>query len=296
MTVNFWLAVSVLGGAVAGYGIYLLIVQFRPATPALGPALRRLHPAPVGAVDPAPPVIARVPASSFKLTDLIRARAADLEIIGRSERDHALAITASALLGMIVPALATLVVVVLRLDVSLAIPIFVTLAFAALAGWLAHRDVVTKAKAARVEFVRALCTYATLTAHQVRSGHGAVEAMERAAGICHGWPYARLRGALLTAQLQMNPPWDEMRALAARIEVGELATFADIMRSAGTDGAQVYSTLRAQAESLRDHIRVRAVERAKTRTSHLDIPTTMLIMILLTLLIYPLMAGLFHQA
>jgi len=295
MNVNFWLTVSIVGGGVGGYGVALLIAQFRPATPAIGPALRRLHPVPV-VIEPSPVAVEPARTRSFSLEDLFRAPAADLEIVGKSQRDHTMSILASAVLAMVVPALATFIIVVLRINVSIYIPIAATIAFAALAAWAVHLDLVGKAKLARLEFIRALCTYTTLTAHQVRAGHGAVEAMERAAGICHGWPYARLRTALLTAQLQMNSPWDEMRTLARLIDVGELATFADIMRSAGTDGAQVYTTLRAQAESLRDQIRVRSVERAKTRTSHLDIPTTLLIMILLTLLIYPLMINLFRQA
>jgi hypothetical protein len=119
--------------------------------------------------------------------------------------------------------------------------------------------------------------------------------MERAAGICHGWPFARLRAALLTAQLQMTQPWDELRGVAEAIGVVELSAFADIMRSAGTDGAQVYQTLHAQSESLRDQIRVRSMEGAKRQTSQLDIPSTMLIIILLVLIIYPLMVNIFQN-
>jgi Flp pilus assembly protein TadB len=154
----------------------------------------------------------------------------------------------------------------------------------------------SRAKAARAEFVGALCTYTALTAHQVRSGHGAVEAMERAAKVCEGWPYSRLRHALLTAQLQMSAPWEELRKLSHSIAVVELATFADIMQSAGTDGAQVYSTLRAQASSLRDQIRVRSLEVTKTRSSKLDIPSTLLVIVLLVLIGYPLMSSIFQTS
>ena len=93
----------------------------------------------------------------------------------------------------------------------------------------------------------------------------------------------------------MRPPWDELKALALEIDLAELASFADIMRSAGTDGAQVYQTLRAQAGSLRDQIRARALESAKTRTSKLDVPSTMLVIVLLVLIGYPLMASLFNN-
>jgi hypothetical protein len=104
-----------------------------------------------------------------------------------------------------------------------------------------------------------------------------------------------MRTALLTAQLQMRPPWDELKELSLAINVVELTSFADIMRSAGSDGAQVYQTLRAQAASLRDQIRVRSLETAKTRTSKLEIPSTMLVIVLLVVVGYPLMASLFNS-
>src|SRR4029078_12981865 len=100
---------------------------------------------------------------------------------------------------------------ILGFSFPITVPVAATLGGAVLVGWLVHANMRSRAKSARAEFVRALCTYAALTAHQVRSGHGAVEAMERAAQVCEGWPYARLRHALLTAQLQMSTPWEELR-------------------------------------------------------------------------------------
>jgi Flp pilus assembly protein TadB len=280
MIFNFWLTVAVMGGAVAGLGLFLLAAQFVPATPALGPALRRLHPMPVVEKPERKPW--------FKPN-------ADLEILGRTPEQHLLSVTLSAAMAMVLPVLLTVLAFILRIQLPFTVPLALTIVVAGGAALLAHRDMKSKARAARAEFTRALCTYASLTAHQVRSGHGAVEAMERSASICHGWPYLRLRTALLTAQLQMRTPWDELKTLAIEIELAELASFADIMRSAGTDGAQVYQTLRAQAASLRDQIRARALESAKTRTSKLDVPSTMLVIVLLVLIGYPLMAGLFQN-
>jgi type II secretion system (T2SS) protein F len=295
--IDFWVVLAAVGGAILGYGIYLVLALFRSPPPALGPALRRLHslPAPAAAAIIAPggtQPVASPPVVSLGWIDLPQQ---DLHILNRSAQSHILTVALAGLAAMLVPGLVTVAVVILRLPVPPAVPVAVTLVLAIGSAYLAHREMRSRARAARAEFVRALCTYVTLTAHQVRSGHGAVEAMERAARICQGWPYARLRSALLTAQLQMTPPWDELRAVADATGVVELAGFADIMRSAGTDGAQVYQTLRAQGDSLRDQIRVIGLETAKRRTSKLDIPSTMLIMILLVLLIYPIMVGLFQQ-
>lgn len=286
---NVWLGIAIVGGAIVGFGLYLLASQLVPSTPALGPALRRLHPpnAPVGTVAVPPPARSWVPTFSMP--------AADLNILGRTPEKHLFSVAISAALGFFLPLLIAVALAVAEVSLPLAVPVGATVLMSVGLGLMAHLDMRARAKAARAEFVRALCTYAGLTAHQVRSGHGAVEAMERSASICDGWPYVRLRTALLTAQLQMRTPWDELKTLAAEIDVVELASFADIMRSAGNDGAQVYQTLRAQAASLRDQIRAKAVELAKTRTSKLDIPATMLIIILLVLVGYPLMANMFTQ-
>ncbi|GAA2353909.1 hypothetical protein Cme02nite_46530 [Catellatospora methionotrophica] len=288
---NLWLALGITGGAIAGFGVYLLIAQFVPVTPALGPALRRLHPG----VDPHYASPADLPVVDGDWISKLKLPMADLAILDKTPERHVSAVALSGLLGLVLPVLVSVVLVVTGRSLPVAVPVAVTLLLALGMGALAHYDMLAKAKSARAEFVRALCTYATLTAHQVRSGHGAVEAMERSARICDGWPYVRLRSALLSAQLQMRAPWDELKGLATAIGVVELTSFADIMGSAGNDGAQVYQTLRAQSASLRDQIRVRALEVAKTRTSKLDIPSTMMIMILLVLVGYPLMMSLFNQ-
>jgi tight adherence protein C len=290
-------AIIIIGGGVAGFGLYLLVMQFVPATPALGPALRRLHP-PLQEEAPTPQA-AVTAAASTKTRDNrfnISLPKADLDILGRTGNKHIFDVVVSGLVAMTIPPMLAVAATILGLSLPLSVPVGVTLGTALLVSWLVHASMRSRAKAARAEFVQALCTYSALTAHQVRSGHGAVEAMERAARVCEGWPYARLRHALLTAQLQMSTPWEELRKLSHSIAVVELATFADIMHSAGTDGAQVYSTLRAQASSLRDQIRVRSLEVTKTKSSKLDIPSTLLVIVLLVLIGYPLMSSIFESS
>ncbi|NUO55494.1 MAG: secretion system protein [Hamadaea sp.] len=293
MIVDLWVIAAALAGGLVGFGVYLAVVAWRTPEPALGPALRRLHPpATAGMPGLAAPSHATVDRDWWNWVELPKQ---DLEILNRTPQAHATTVVSVGFAAMLLPGLIAVAAVILQAPFSPAVPLLISLALAIGAGWLTHRSMRSAARSARSEFVRALCTYVTLAAHQVRAGHGAVEAMERAAKICQGWPYVRLRSALLTAQLQMIPPWDELRALALAIGVDELSAYADIMRSAGSDGAQVYRTLRAQAESLRDQARVRALEDAKKRSSKLDIPATMLVMVLLALAIFPIMANLFAQ-
>lgn len=284
MIVNVALVLAVVGGGLAGYGVFLIVAHLLPAPPALGPALARLHPG---------TYVGRSRTPLDRVRARIRVPHTDLAILGRTPEGYYTTLGVSALLGLLLPAMITLVLLVSPFRITPVVPVGVTLLIAVGAAWLAHRDVVARAAMARKEFTRAMCTYLDLAAHQVLGGHGPTESLERAAGICHGWVFSHLRGALLRAQLQLTPPWDELKKLSTTLDVVELGDLADIMRTSSTEGANVYHTLRARADSLRDQIRTEALEVAETRTNKLDIPAAALIMVLLVLVGYPFLARLF---
>lgn len=278
------LVLAVLGGSLVGLGGFLLVNALMPVPPALGPALARLHP---GAH----------PGEDRPLWNAVRGRFrpphTDLAILGRSVDRYIVTLCLSALLALLMPAVLAIVVTVAHIPVSPFVPAGGSLLAAVGAAWLAHRETVDKAATARAEFTRAMCTYLDLAAHQVLGGHGPMESLERAASICHGWVFVQLREALLRAQLQLRPPWNELKELSTRVGVVELGDLADIMRTAGVEGAHVYQTLRARADSLRAQIRVHALEVAEVRTNKLDIPAAALILVLLVVIGYPFMVRLF---
>jgi hypothetical protein len=280
------LVVIVVAGALVGLGVFLLILQLVPAPPALAAALHRLHPVAVGA-GPA--------RSDSWLRRQFRVPYADLRLLGRTVDSYFLTLGLSALFALFIPVLLGAAVLVLQLPVPIVIPVAASLATAVLAVWLAHRDVIGKAETARGEFTRAMCTYLDLSAHQVLGGHGPVESLTRAASVCQGWVFTRIREALLSAELQLRAPWDELKILGRDIEVIELGDLADIMRTAGNEGANVYQTLRARADSLRDQLRTQALAEAEVRTNKLDIPASAMILVLLVLMGYPFLTKLFVQ-
>ncbi|MEU8088634.1 type II secretion system F family protein [Micromonospora sp. NPDC049101] len=281
---NGYVTAMVLAGAMAGFGVFLLVVQLIPAPPALGPALRRLHPLSAAST---------TPAGVSWLRRRFTVPYGDLRLLDRSTDQYFLTLGLSALFCLVLPALITVVVAVLSLPIPVFVPVGATVVAALAGAVLAHREVVSKAAVARAEFTRAMCTYLDLAAHQVLGGHGPVESLDRAASVCHGWVFARIREALLSAQLQLRPPWDELKVLSRDIEVIELGDLADIMRTAGSEGANVHQTLRARADSMRDRIRTEALAQAELRTNKLDIPAAALILVLLVLIGYPFMARLF---
>ena len=116
---------------------------------------------------------------------------------------------------------------------------------------------------------------------QLSAAHGPVQSLERAAAVCDGWVFDRIRESLRIAQMQMHSPWDELRELAEKIGIPELGDVGAIMRSSGSEGAQVHETLRSRADSLRDQIRTDNLARAEGVTSRLDIPGSLLVFVLL---------------
>ncbi|BCJ65270.1 hypothetical protein GCM10009779_20240 [Polymorphospora rubra] len=285
MILNLHLTIAVVGGALVGLGIFLVIREALPATPALAPALRRLH----------QPATGR--RQSVKggrdlewlggLARWVRPPVRDLALLGRTPEQYTLSLLLSALIGLATPALGAVLLTAGGIDLPVTVPVLASLGIAGAMALIAHRDVLAKAERARREFSRAVCTYLDLVALQLSAAHGPVQALEQAAAVCDGWVFERIREALRMAQLQMHSPWEELRTLAEEIGVPELGDVGSIMQMSGAEGAQVHETLRQRADSLRDQIRTDNLARAEAVTSRLDIPGALLVFVLIGFVLYP---------
>ncbi|HKT00082.1 MAG TPA: type II secretion system F family protein [Rugosimonospora sp.] len=279
--------VGIIGGGLLGAGVFLFVRELLPATPALGPALRRLQ--------AEPPSTAAGTSEHPRLagaTRLLRIPERELALLGRTREQYVVSLLVSGLIGLALPPLLGIVLAVLGISFGLVIPAAAGLAAALLFILVAHRDIISKAERARREFRRAVCTYLDLTALQLSAAHGPVQALEQAATVCQGWVFERIREALLRAQMQLRFPWQELREMADRIGVPELGDIGATMQTSGTEGAQVQHTLRQQADSLRDQIRTDALARAESVTSRLDIPGAALVFVLVAAVLYPFMTRL----
>ncbi|GIJ29533.1 hypothetical protein Vqi01_46950 [Micromonospora qiuiae] len=285
---NWLLTVAVTGGALIGLGVFLVVRELVPATPALGPALRRLH-QPAGArLDPADRRLEWLTG----LARWLRPPHRELALLGRTPEQYALSLLLSGLIGLAGPALVSATLFTVGVALPVAVPVVGGLGLALLCALIAHRSVIVRAEVARDEFRQAVCTYLDLVALQLSAAHGPVQSLERAAAICEGWVFDRISEALRIAQMQMHSPWDELRDLADQIGIPELGDVGAIMRSSGKEGAQVHETLRSRADSLRDQIRTDNLARAEGVTSRLDIPGALLVFVLLGFAIYPFLARL----
>ncbi|WP_203704011.1 type II secretion system F family protein [Asanoa iriomotensis] len=279
--VNVPFVSGVLGGALIGAGLFVIVRETLPAAPALAPALRRLHQA-----GPAAPTRTNLDWLGG-LSRWLRPPTRDLALLGRTPEQYALSIVTAAGAGLLAPVLLLVIFQILGIGVPFFVPVIGSLGLAVVAAVIAHRDVLSKADRARREFSRAVCTYLDLVALQLTAAHGPVQALENAAAVCDGWVFERIRTALRLAQLQMHSPWDELRGLSEEIGVPELGDVGAIMQSSGTEGAQVHETLRTRADSLRDQIRTDNLSRAEAVTGRLDVPGAMLVFVLMGFVLYP---------
>ncbi|GAA0903193.1 type II secretion system F family protein [Virgisporangium aurantiacum] len=275
------LAAAVAGGAVAGVGGFVALREVLPAAPPLMSALRRLH----HPSEARRPVLAR-------LAGFVHPPVHELNLLGQSPERYAVTLLCYGLFGLALPSLIAVAMAFLGAEVDVIIPVFTGPLCAALSVLIARRDVSVRAARARREFVRAVCIYLDLVALQLSAAHGPVEALERAATVCDGWVFDRIRDALLRAQLQLRLPWQELRETADRIGVPELGDVGATMQSSGTEGAQVQDTLRQQADSLRDQLRTDALARAEAVTGRLDVPGAALVFVLVAFVLYPFMTRL----
>lgn len=289
VVLNWQLTLAVCGGAAVGFGLFLVVRELVPATPALGPALRRLH-HPPGVVSAAS--AGGQPDWLTGLSRWLRPPHRQLALIDQTPEQYSLSLLLSTLIGLATPTLLSVTLLAVGIRLPVVVPVVGSLGLALVCALTAHRSVLVKADRARDEFRAAVCTYLDLVALQLSAAHGPVQSLERAADVCDGWVFDRIREALRIAQMQMHSPWDELRDLADRIGIPELGDVGAIMRSAGSEGAQVHETLRSRADSLRDQIRTDNLTRAERVTSKLDIPGSLLVFVLLGFVIYPFIARL----
>jgi tight adherence protein C len=279
--VDYVLIGSLAIGALAAGGALLIVRELLPATPALGPALFRLHPElRTARLTAGARIVRRFPAPHDSLA-----------LLEKNASYYYTTVLLGALTGLALPIIAGVLLATGGSQIPApALAAGAGLSLAAAAGFaaIAHADIQFRARRVRREFRSVVAVYLSLVAMERGAGHGAVESLERAAEVGDGWVVRRIRAALLRARAHHRPPWDELAALGQQIGVPELGDVGQIMQTAGTAGAQVNRTLLERADSLRDQIRADALSRAEATTGKLEIPGAVLLFILAAFVIYPI--------
>ena len=299
------LQLALLGGAMVGLGLALVLWRLAPSDPDLTDALDRLSPTyrrrsttdgpghrgtngdgepeePDGrerlglwAMKTLPPgVWGAVPARELAILRISTARFYGEKVI-------------FAILGVLMPVLITGFFALIGLSLPFVIPTFGALALAAVMWFLPNYNAHDDAKKARGEFSRALGAYIELVALERKSGSGSRKALEEAAKVGDTWVFRRLSEEFNRSSWNGQPPWDSLRQLADELGVPEVDDLADIMRLSGEEGAQVYSNLRARGAAMRSAMLSAEVAKANAIAERMYIPGSLVGVIFMALLVAP---------
>ncbi len=285
----------IASGALVGLGVALLIWRLVPAEPDLRDALDRLSPnhsrrtpatASTAAADTTERLglwgIRTLPAGMWARTPT-RELAILRKPLSRFYGEKIL----YALLGLVIPPLLTVLFNTFDAGLPLFVPVFASIALAAVMFLLPDYNARDDARRARAEFSRALGAYIDLVALERHNGAGPRQAMEAAATIGDSWVFTRLSEELARTRWSGLTPWEALRSLADELGLPELDDLAHIMRLSGEEGAQVYASLRARSAAMRTAMLNTEKARANEVAERMTIPMSLLGVIFLAILVTP---------
>ncbi|WP_052391164.1 type II secretion system F family protein [Streptomyces sp. NRRL B-24484] len=290
-------APAIVSGAACGIGAVIAATGLMRPRADLGDLLRRMD---AGRLENLEPRAVRAPNSVLEriggrlLAQVgegpFRLPQQELDLLGRTPAQHMGRKLGYALIGLLLPCFTVASVALAGSSMPFALPALAGVALAVLFSFLPDIQVREEAAAARREFRFAIASYLELVCLERAADAGPSEALRKAADIGEGWVFSRLRDALTRAELAGIPPWEGLKQLSEELGVPELGAPADIMALAGEEGAAVYSTLQAQARSLRGVLLTDAQAEANAASEKMIVPVTALVIIMSIWIGYPAIA------
>lgn len=256
--------VAIFAGAAAGLGGFLLFLALYPRRPGLSARLAVLDQTSRRTAGRAGRAVTTENLNGFRARFGARVAAfyeargweqgsvrADLAILGRSFEGFLATkflLAASALI--FIPFLAGYFAI-MGFAVSIAIPVWVGLLFAALFFLLPDIQLRQDAAAKRRDFRHAVGAFLDLVAMNLAGGRGVPEALNAAASVGQGWAMWRIRDALSNARITGLTPWQALGELGDEVNVSELGDLSSALALVADDGAKVRQSLAARAASMR---------------------------------------------
>jgi len=213
-----------------------------------------------------------------------------LEMAGSTALEVSGQIVLGALIGLVLPGLAWLVVTTAGVALPFVVPVWVSLVGGAAGAVLPVRSLRRRAHSARVAARRGVGGFLNLVALSLAGGMGIEGALHSSARIGVDDVSRRIGVALATAQDAGEPPWDALDRLGRRMGVNELTELAATVGLAGGVGARVRSTIEAKARSIRQHELAREESEANALTERLFLPGILLLIGFLIFMAYPAVA------
>lgn len=283
-----------LTGVGTGLGLWLLLAGIYP------PPVRLEH-----LLDPVPPVdTSPAPADAHAPGILARwgqpgagalarlglpsaSTRALLRTLDRSPQAYLAEQAATALLGALLPLVATGLLLAAGISLDVTWPMAGCL-LAGAAGFLTPRLALrAQAHAYRADFRDALSSFLDLVVISLASGAGIDQALDDAAAVGTGAAYTEIRYALAEAHLARVPVWQSLASLGQRLGVAEVQQLASAVGLSETEGARVRLSLRARAVALRARQLTDAEGQAHAATERMAVPVVLLFTGFLLFLGYP---------
>jgi|APEBP8051072433_1049376.scaffolds.fasta_scaffold00083_29 Flp pilus assembly protein TadB len=290
------LQLALLGGALVGLGLSLIVWRLLPADPDPVDVVHRYSPEGVRARAAAagPTIqasttpdrlgiwaIKRFPASWWGKTptkELALLRIPVHRFYGKK--------VLYGITGLLIAPVLSYFFVVLGWAIPIMIPVVGSLLLAIGLFLTPDIDVRTDARHARAEFGRALGAYTDLVALERLGGAGSRQAMELAAEVGDSWVFHRIGEELARSRWSGLAPWDALTALSDELGLPELDDLADIMRLS-KEGSQVYSNLRARSGALRSAMLNEELAKANATGERMSMPMSLLGVVFLAILVAP---------
>ena len=253
---------AIIAGAVAGAGIFLLIVALLPRRVSLARQLAAFD-APPAAAAPARRVSGENQSEQTRRLGIglaafckeqgweFPALRNDLALAEKSFENFLATSALLGVLGFLIGPILLLLLDVVGIHVSFVIPIWGGLLLAIGFSALPYVEVKQKAAQRRKDFRHAVGAFLDLVGMNLAGGRGVPEALLAASEIGGGWSMWRIRDALANARITGQTPWQALGALGEEIRLDELRDLAAALSLVAEDGAKVRESLTARAVSLR---------------------------------------------
>lgn len=180
-----------------------------------------------------------------------RSLRADLAVLDRSWEKFLATKVLLAAAGLIFGPFLFAVVYTMGFGHSPVIPVWLSLACAALFFFLPDLEVRRDAADKRRDLRRVIGAYLDLVSMSLAGGRGLPEALMAAAEVSDGWANQRIRNALSDARITGVSQWQALGALGEELGVEELKDLSASLALVADDGAKVRESLASRAETMR---------------------------------------------
>lgn len=213
---------------------------------------------------------------------------ADLEVTGRTERDHANEVVKGALGAALL-----LFIFFVMLGAGGIITAIVSLLIGQPLGYLlVEAELTRKAKRRRAEFEDTLVSVISLIAISMEGGSGLNTAIQHTLSLGEGWVIEALTRAVDEAEFRKETPWVVLERLGQEMLIPDLIELSSTLSLVGTSGARVSQTLSSRAASSRAKLLVARRSEAEAKSGSMGVPLGVLTVAWVLFLGYPAVAQL----